>query len=219
MTMREKMYILFDLDGTISDPKVGMTKSIQYSLRTFGIEVANMDTLTPFIGPPLRESYKEFYGFNEEEVEKAVAKYREYFTGRGIFENTLYPDMDILLETLYKRGKTLLVATSKPMMYAKKILEYFAIDTYFSFIAGSELNGERSIKSEVIQYALANMGIAEIEKAVMIGDRKHDIIGAKEVGMDNIGVLYGYGDLPELQGAGATVVVESVEELRALLVG
>jgi len=146
-----KTYILFDLDGTISDPKEGITKSIQFSLREFGIDVEDLDTLTPFIGPPLRDSYKQFYGFNEADTERAVAKYREYYAETGIFQNALYDGIVPLLKTLQDRGKQLFIATSKPTVYAEKILKHFEIDQYFAFIYGCELGGRRSKKSEVIQ--------------------------------------------------------------------
>jgi len=212
----EKAHILFDLDGTITDPKEGITKSVQYSLKNFGIIVDDADTLTHFIGPPLRDSYKKYYGFSDAETETAVAKYREYFSEKGIFENTLYSGMDILLKNLHDAGKQLIIATSKPTIYAKQILEYFKIDLYFDFVSGSELDGRRSKKSEVIQYALDNMNISSTEKAIMIGDREHDIIGANEIGMDNIGVLYGYGNLQELTDAGVTYIAKSVCHLSEL---
>jgi len=213
----DKTYILFDLDGTISDPKIGITKSVQYSLNAFGIHVTDTDKLTHFIGPPLRDSYKKYYRFSDAEAEIAVAKYREYFAETGIFENTLYDGMDALLNTLKNMDKQLIIATSKPTVYAEKILKYFGIDQYFSFVAGSELDGRRSKKSEVIKYALDNMGITYISQAIMIGDREHDIIGAKALDMDSIGVLYGYGDLQELTNAGATFICESVRDLSDLL--
>jgi len=205
------------LDGTISDPKEGITKSIQYSLKAFDINVTDTDALTPFIGPPLRDSYKKYYGFTDEEAEKAVEKYREYFSEIGIFENTIYEGMDILLKTLQGADKTLIIATSKPTVYAEKILEYFKIAQYFTFVSGSELDGRRSKKSEIIRYALDNLDITDIKNAIMIGDRKYDIIGAKEIGMDNIGVLYGYGGLQELRNARASVIVESVRDLHDML--
>jgi len=212
-----KTYILFDLDGTISDPKEGIIKSIQYSLQSFGINVEDLDTLTPFIGPPLRDSYKQFYGFNDTETEKAVAKYREYFAETGIFQNSLYNGVVELLQTLQDMNKQLMIATSKPTVYAEKILKHFEIDRYFAFVSGSELDGRRSKKSEVIQYALDSVGITRLDDAVMIGDRKYDILGAKALGIDSIGVLYGYGDLQELTAAGATIICETVEDLRGVL--
>ena len=212
-----KKYILFDLDGTISDPKLGITKSVQYSLRSFGIEVADIDELTPFIGPPLRDSYKKFYGFNDSQAEKAVAKYREYFSETGIFENTLYDGIPELLESLTAAEKTLIIATSKPTVYAARILEHFKINNYFSFVSGSELDGSRSKKDEVITFAMKNCGITSADDAIMIGDREHDIIGAKKCAMESIGVLYGYGDYAELSAAGATYTAESVEKLSEVI--
>jgi len=208
-----KTYILFDLDGTISDPKEGITKSIQFSLREFGIDVEDLDTLTPFIGPPLRDSYKQFYGFNEADTERAVAKYREYYAETGIFQNALYDGIVPLLKTLQDRGKQLFIATSKPTVYAEKILKHFEIDQYFAFISGCELDGRRSKKSEVIQYALDNMGITRMDEAIMIGDRKYDILGAKALGIDSVGVLYGYGDLQELTASKATFICETVDNI------
>jgi len=215
--MIDKSYILFDLDGTITDPRDGITKSVQYSLKAFGIDVADTGELIPFIGPPLRDSYRKYYGFDGGEAERAVAKYREYFAETGIFENTLYDGMDALLKSLCDAGKRLILATSKTAVFAERILKYFGIDSYFTFVSGSEWDGRRSQKGEVIRYALEQMNIVHIEKAVMVGDREYDILGAREAGMDSIGVLYGYGDRWELTGAGATWIAASVGELAGLL--
>lgn len=212
-----KKYILFDLDGTIIDPKAGITKSVQYSLRSFGIHIENIDELTPFIGPPLRDSYKIFYGFNDEACEKAVEEYRKYFTKQGIFENTLYDGMENLLKSLYDNGKTLILATSKPAVFAEEILRYHKLEKYFTFISGSELDGKRSKKEEVIRYAFENINISTFNDAVMIGDREHDIIGAKKVGIESIGVLFGYGSLKELTDIGADYIAQDIEELLKLL--
>lgn len=217
MKLTDKQYILFDLDGTLTDPLVGITKSVQYSLRHFGINIENNRDLVNFIGPPLRESYAKYYGFDEASAELAVKKYREYFSDTGIFENEIYDGIESMLKKLRDSGKTLVLATSKPYVFAEKILEHFGIAEYFSFIAGSELNGERSRKTEVIQYAIDNVGILSVDDAVMIGDREHDIIGAKSLGMDSIGVLYGYGDLQELTDVGADYIAESVEKLDKIL--
>lgn len=214
--MKQK-YILFDLDGTITDPKEGITKSVAYALESFGILVEDMDTLCKFIGPPLRDSFTEFYDFNEEQAELAIKKYREYFTDKGIYENILFKGIPELFEDLLGNGKVIILATSKPTVFAVKILEYFHIKQYFRFIAGSELNLNRATKGEVIQYALEQNGIFDKSEAIMIGDRKHDIIGAKENGIKSVGVLFGYGDRPELQEAGADYIVETIEELEHLL--
>ena len=216
--MIDKKYILFDLDGTIIDPKEGITKGVQFSLQAFGIQVEDRDTLTPFIGPPLWDSYKKYYGFNQEEAKLAVAKYREYFAPKGIYENVLFDGMVELFEKLKKANKQLILATSKPTVYAQRILEYHNIGDYFSFVGGCELDGRRSTKGEVIQYVFENMKITDIQNAIMIGDREHDVIGAKETHMDSIGVCYGYGSLEELTNAGATYIAKDVEELSRLLI-
>lgn len=212
-----KEIILFDLDGTLTDPGPGITRSVQYSLRAFGIQVANTDELATFIGPPLRDSYKKYYAFTDEETEKAIEKYREYFEQRGIFENTLYQGIAGLLKDQLQRGRTLAVATSKPTVYAQQILEHFAIAGCFAFVAGSELDGRRSQKSQVIRYALDHLGAATAGTAIMVGDREHDILGAKALEMESIGVLYGYGSQRELSQAGATHLARDVNELGRLL--
>ena len=209
-------FVLFDLDGTLTDPKVGITRSVQYALLHFGIRVANPDELTPFIGPPLRDSFRDFYGFSDDAAERAVAKYREYFEAQGIFENELYDGMDVLLRALRQSGRTLAVATSKPTVYAARILQHFGIDDCFSFVAGSELSGARSQKSEVIHYALDHIAGVSPDLALMVGDRKYDILGAHAAGLPSVGVLYGYGSLAELSAAGATHLAASVASLSSL---
>ena len=208
---------LFDLDGTVTDPKEGITKSVQYALEYFGITVENLEDLTKFIGPPLWQSFGEYYGFNKEETKIAVEKYRERYLVTGIYENFVYPGIVTLFENLTADGKTLLVATSKPTVVAEMVISHFELDKYFSFIGGSELNGERSDKSEVIQYTLEQNNIKDLNRCVMVGDRKHDIIGAKKVGITGIGVLYGYGDYTELSEAKADYIVKDVDELSELL--
>jgi len=212
-----KDIILFDLDGTLTDPKVGITKSIQYALASFGINIENPDDLVKFIGPPIRPALKNFYGFDDAGAEKAVEKFRERFLVKGLFENVMYDGIDTMLGKLKDAGKTLIVATSKPTVQAKTVLSHFSLDKYFTYVSGSEMNGDRSDKSEVIQYALEQNNISDLSRCIMVGDRKHDIIGAKTVGMESIGVLYGYGDYDELTEANADYIVKSVDELSELL--
>lgn len=204
---------LFDLDGTLTDPKTGITKSVAHALHSFGIETEDLDTLCKFIGPPLKESFMNYYGFTEEQGDLAVAKYREYFSVTGIFENAVYPGIPEGLAALKADGIRLIVATSKPAVYAKQILEHFGLLPYFEFVSGSELDGTRVKKSEVITYALQNAGITDLSAVVMVGDREHDIIGAREVGIDSIGVLYGYGSRKEFEQAGADFIAETVTEM------
>lgn len=212
-------YLLFDLDGTLTDPVLGITNSVMYALKKYGIEVNDRRELYKFIGPPLTDSFENFYGFSKAEAVNAVEYYREYYREKGIFENTVYDGIETLLKTLKDNGRTLLLATSKPKVFAEQILEYFKIAEYFTFVAGSNLDGTRVKKGEVIKYALENCMNIDLSKAVMIGDREHDIIGAKEAGMDSIGVLFGYGSRDELEKAGADKIVESVAKLRRVLLG
>lgn len=215
-------YILFDLDGTISDPKAGITGCVQYALRSFGIEEPNADRLEPFIGPPLRDSFMKYYGFTREQAEAAVAKYRERFSVSGKYENVLYPGMEELLRDLQAAGAHLAVASSKPGVFVEDILQYFGIRSYFDIVVGSELDGTRDRKEEVVEEVLrlfAKEGASDHSDVVMIGDRKYDIEGAKAHGTHSIGVAYGYAQQGELQAAGAEIVVQDVEGLRRVLLG
>jgi len=219
MQMKNKTVILFDLDGTLTDPGVGITKSVDYALKSFGIHTEDLSELYKFIGPPLWESFMKFYGFSKAQANLAVEKYREYFADTGIFENEVIDGIDDLLRHLSDAGRRLIVATSKPKIFADRILERFNLMRYFDIVCGSELDGTRVIKGEVIRYALEKAEIADLSRVVMIGDRKHDIIGAKECCIDSIGVLFGYGSYDELSSAGATLIVETVEELENVLLG
>lgn len=213
----DKKYILFDLDGTLTDPKIGITKSVSYALEAFGIIEKDLDSLTKFIGPPLLQSFIEYYGFSVDQSKLAIEKYREYFADKGIFENVVYDGMEELLQTLKLNNKTLIVATSKPAIYATKILEHFNLIKYFEFVAGSELDGTRVDKAEVIAFALEQCSITDKSRVLMVGDRKHDIIGANKIGIESVGVLYGYGNKEELQSFCATHIITDVEELKILL--
>ncbi|MBE7036865.1 MAG: HAD family hydrolase [Ruminococcaceae bacterium] len=213
--MKTKENILFDLDGTLTDPMLGITKSVHYALRSFGIDEDSLEKLTPFIGPPLKGSFQKFYGFDEEKAEEALAKYREYFSVTGMFENKVYDGIPALLEGLKYRGKKVILATSKPEIYARQILEHFDLLRYFDFIGGSLLDGRRVEKSDVIQYVLEENRI-QPENAVMIGDRCFDILGGQSQGLITVGVLYGYGDRKELEEAGADYITETVSELSDL---
>lgn len=213
----KKEHLLFDLDGTLTDPKKGITRSVGYALKSFGIEVEDLDVLCPFIGPPLRDSFMEFYGFDQEQAAKAQCAYREYFSERGIFENRVYDKMEEMLKCLISQGRKLYVASSKPEEFVRKILVHFHLDSYFTFMGGSDFEETMVKKADVIRYVLRENDITDLSRAVMIGDRKHDIWGAKEVGLESVGVLYGYGDSEELLEAGADHLAESVGSLKELL--
>jgi len=210
-------YILFDLDGTITDSGEGITKSVQYALKYFDILVNNLEDLRKFIGPPLKESFKEYYKFDEEKANIALVKYREYYADKGIYENDLYDGIIEVLDKLKENGKIIILATSKPEVYANKILEYFKIDKYFTFVAGSDFEETRVKKGDVIKYALEGAKISDLSKVIMVGDREHDIIGAKENNIKSIGVLYGFGDVIELTQARAEYMVNNTDELLNIL--
>lgn len=213
-----KYYILFDLDGTLTDPKVGITNSVAHALRKFSIEVENLDDLCCFIGPPLTDSFIKYYGFSEDDAKKGVEYYREHFKDKGLYENFVYDNIEELLIKLKSLNKKLIVATSKPEVFAKKILDHFNLIKYFDFIAGSNLDGTRVKKADVISYALEKIQISDTSKAIMIGDREHDIIGANENKIESIGVLYGYGNINEFIEHKATYIANDVSELLKLLI-
>lgn len=211
--------ILFDLDGTLSDSKLGIIRCLQYSLEKFGIVETDIEKLTHCIGPSLSYTYKEWYGLSDEEARQAVTFYRQRFETEGIFENTLYEGVPALLESLKKSGKTLLVATAKPTVHAKRILMHENIADYFTEIVGSNLDGTRENKGEVIAYALDCLENPDKASILMIGDRMHDIIGARDNGLPAIAVGYGYGTSAELTAAKPAGFVNSVEQLKQVLLG
>ena len=216
-------YILFDLDGTLTDPKLGITRSVQYALRALGIEEPSLDKLEPFIGPPLADSFREFYGLEEKQVVTAVAKYRERFSDQGIYENEIYPGTVRMLASLRAGGKKLAIASSKPTPFVERILDHFEIRAYFDYIIGSNMDGTRGKKEEVVEEALRQMlpaGMPPAEKkagVAMVGDRRFDIEGAREHGITSVGVSFGYAPEGELEQAGADHIVDTVEALAGLL--
>lgn len=206
-------YVLFDLDGTLTDPGLGITNSVMVALRKFDINVTDRTQLYPFIGPPLRDSFRTYYGFSDEQCERAVRYYREYFKKSGMYENEVYDGIFELLTRLKASERSLVVATSKPEVFALEILRHFDLYRYFDFVAGATLNDVRNQKAYIIKYALETLNITEKTSAIMIGDRKHDIIGARETGLDSIGVLYGYGTYDELKNAGATYIANTTADI------
>ena len=206
-------YILFDLDGTLTNPELGITNCVMYALEKYGIKVEDRKSLHPFIGPPLLDSFQQFYGFSKEQSEEAVKYYRERFSVKGLYENEVYKGVPELLQKLKEMGKILVLATSKPEEYAIKILKHFDLEQYFDFIAGATMDGSRNEKADVIAHALGICGVKDRAEAVMVGDRKYDILGAKEHGLHSIGVLFGFGDYEELHEAGATYIAETVEDI------
>ena len=209
--------VLFDLDGTLTDPGIGITNSVAHALAHWNIEVTDRATLYKFIGPPLSDSFMRYYGFSEEDAIHAIAVYREYFSTKGLYENEVYPGIPALLQTLKAQGKTVVLATSKPEKFAVEILRHFGLYDYFDIIAGASMDESRNKKADVIAYAISQMKNPDLSRMIMIGDREHDILGAKQIGIDSIGVLYGYGDRAEHEAAGATYIAEKVEDILPLL--
>ena len=209
--------LLFDLDGTLTDPKVGITRCVQYALRAGGIEVSDPDTLCCFIGPPLKEQFMAYTGWNEAQATAAIGHYRERFGTVGWRENRVYDGIPALLQALLDSGRRLAVATSKPTVYSERILRHFRLAPYFEIICGSELNGHRTDKGEVIEETLRLLSVTDRSHVLMIGDREHDVRGAARCGLPCIGVGYGYAAPGELEAAGALAVVPTVEALKARL--
>ena len=210
--------ILFDLDGTLTDPAIGITNSVIYSLKKFGITVTDRKELYSFIGPPLIDSFMSFYGFSKEKAQLAIEYYREYFKEKGIFENTPYNGVASLLYDLKANNKKLILATSKPLIFAKRILKHFDLYKYFDLVVGATLDGSLGEKSEIIAEALRQLKKVNLTHCAMIGDRKFDIEGAINNGITPIGVLYGYGSKEELNNAGAQFLAENIEQLRKILI-
>lgn len=209
--------ILFDLDGTLTDPEEGIINSVIYALKKYGIEVKDRKELHHFIGPPLAQSFENFCGITTEESYKAVEYYREYYKPYGIFENLVINGTEDMLKSLKAAGKKICLATSKPKIFADKILAHFDLLKYFDLTVGSNLDGSLTDKAEVVALCLENAGVTDKSTAVMVGDRLHDIIGAKKNGIHSVGVTFGYGSYEELEKAGADHIVNTAKELEIYL--
>lgn len=209
--------VFFDLDGTITDSEAGILNSIIFALTKMQRPLPEKKSLRTFIGPPLKESFQKIVQLSEAEAEIAITYYREHYEAKGMFENEIYTGMVEVLGALQNSGLKLYIATSKPEIYAKKIVTYFQLDSFFNGIYGASLNGTRSEKSEVIGYAIEQAEIRGLNQTIMVGDRSHDIEGAKKNGLASIGVLYGFGDYDELSKAGATYIIEKPHEIEKLL--
>lgn len=210
--MKKYRHLLFDLDGTLADPSEGITKCIAYALEYFGIKTENLDSLKSWIGPPIKDSLMEIYHFDEAKADLGVEKYRERYTDIGIYENRLYDGVPELLFRLKESGYHIALATSKPTVFAQRIVEHFKIDPYFDFVGGAGLDDSRPTKGHVIQHVIEETKLIP-SQSLMIGDRKYDIIGGKGAQMDTVGLLHGFGHREELQNAGATYIFEGLTEL------
>ncbi len=207
--------ILFDLDGTITASGEGITKCVQYAMQRLGVWEPDLRKLEAFIGPPLLEQFMSFCGFTKEQAECAVEYYRERYEKTGIYENRLYKGIPELLAHLRDAGYILAVASSKPEHYVRKILEYFQVAGYFHVIVGADIDHGRSRKEQVVAEALQRLQLADAsQEAIMVGDREHDVYGARQMGLDCVAVTYGYGTKEELKHAGPLAMVNSIDELR-----
>lgn len=213
---RNNQYIFFDLDGTLADPTEGISRSVIHALTQMNRPIPDETTLRKFFGPPLRKSFRELAAMTADEAETAVAHYRAYFAKNGIYENIMYPGVGDLLRELSDTGRTLILATFKPTVYAKGILESFGVLKYFSHLSDVKLADDFNSKTGIIKDLLYRAGVQELNGCVMVGDRSYDMEAAKEAGIRAIGVLYGFGSREELVAAGADAVVDTVSQLRAL---
>lgn len=204
--------IFFDLDGTLTDPGMGITNSVAYALRQTGREVPLREELYAYIGPPLLDQFQATYGMSLDEARVLVDHFHNYFERQGILENQLYEGIPQALQALKDAGATLVVATSKPEPFALRVLERFDLTRYFTLVAGSTLDEQRTHKADVIAYAMETLG-RPMGKALMVGDRKHDVLGAKVHGIPTVGALYGYGSREELTEAGAVAIADTVADL------
>lgn len=206
--------IFFDLDGTLTESGEGITKSVQYALEKIGKPEEDLEKLKVFVGPPLMEQFMKYAGVDEATGRKAVEFYRERYEVKGIYENHPYESVEEMLQELKRKGYILAVASSKPEYYVTQILDYFKLSSYFDVVVGSEMNGARTSKSEVIEEALKRINMSDKRNEVlMVGDKEHDVLGARAAGLDCAAVAYGYGTQEELTEANPLKIVDSVDEL------
>lgn len=215
-SFKQKKHVLFDLDGVISDNSVGIINGVIHAMKFFSLPIPLREELLCFIGPPLKDAFSEYCRLSDADAERAVSVYREYYRERGMLENVMYDGVPDLLASLYNNERKLYVATSKPEEFARKICAHFGININFEYIGGATFDGKRGKKSDVIRYVINKFNI-QSDDALMIGDRHHDVSGAKECGIECIGVLYGFGSRAELESTGAVAIAESVGELQNIL--
>lgn len=231
--MHKYQFLLFDLDGTVTDSGPGIMNAARRALLRYNIEETDTERLGLFVGPPLDKSFIERYGFSEEDAWKAIGYFREYYNDKGIFENSVYPGIEELLIDLHAKGYIVAIASSKPQVMIHKVLDHFDIEDYFDVIVGCELDGTRSTKSEVVHEVLNRLSDLAVkgglftkkdiqggdaielvkQHAIMIGDRCYDVEGAHALGLPCIGILYGYGSRKEMEDAHADYILETVKDL------
>ncbi len=216
--MKNYNVIAFDLDGTLTNPERGLIASFSYALDKMGIPYESKESLKRFIGPPLYDEWRRVYGFTQEKATEALLVFREFYAVYGWWDNEMYEGVPEMLNALRSSGKRLLLATSKPEIFAKKILDLFKISEYFDFIGGASTDKTRDKKHEVLEYGLDALGITDRSECILVGDRIYDAEGARVCGMDSLGVLYGHGSREEIEASGFTAVCESVSDIVKILV-
>ncbi len=209
--------ILFDLDGTLTDSGPGIMNAAAYAMERFGLPCGDAALLRKFVGPPLRDSFQDFCGLGPEQAVEAIGVFREYYEPRGVFENSVYSGVPEMLGTLRAAGARLAVATSKLESTALRVLEHFDLTKYFELAAGSLADNTRTRKAEVVAYTLSKLGVTDKSRVLMVGDREHDVIGARENGLACLGVLYGYGSRGELEAAGAALFAETPQQAAEII--
>ncbi len=207
--------LLFDLDGTLTDSTDGIVRCLEYALERMGFDIP--EDKNKFLGPPLYRSFAEFCGMNEEQVNEAVRIFRERYSTVGLFENRVYEGVPEMLKRLRDGGKRIMVATSKPEVYAVRIFDRFGLSQFFEIVGGANINGTRNDKDEVIEYVLEKAGISDRSSVLMIGDRRQDVIGAHKTGLKCMGILWGFGSIEELTEAGADFIAETPEKAADML--
>lgn len=210
-------YVFFDLDGTIVNSSEGIINAFKTTLKYFNIEVEDKFVLDFLIGPPLITIFQKYFKLNEEEADKAIKIFRRYYSEKGVNQNCLYEGIKELFQNLKNKGKTLIIATSKPTIFTEKILERHGIKQYFDFISGATLDDTRIKKGDIIKYAIENMNILNLEECIMVGDKSQDVEGAKQNNMKSIGVTYGFGTREELESSGATYIVDNVKDISNII--
>ncbi|MBQ2676950.1 MAG: HAD hydrolase-like protein [Clostridia bacterium] len=214
---KNKQYIFFDLDGTLIDSEPGITHCAAYALEKMGVAAQTKEQLRRFIGPPLTESFMRFCGMTKEDAVKATAFYRELYRDNGVYMFEVYNGVEQMLQMLKESGKTLILATSKPERFAKKVMERSGLKKYFTHICGSLTDDTRTTKTEVLQFAMESANLQDVHTAVMVGDREYDVFGADDVGMQCMGVLYGFGSEDELNTAGAVALAKTPLDVARIL--
>ncbi len=216
LDLKNADYLIFDLDGTLSDNSQGIIGGVKYTLGRYGKPIPPEHELRKFIGPPLSQSFENYCGFSHDEAKNAVNVYRQYYRSGGILENVLYDDVDNMLKGLKKLGKKMYIATSKPEEFARKIISTFELEEFFDYICGSSFDGSRELKRDVIKYVIDKFGI-DRDRSLMIGDRRHDVEGASELDISAMGVLYGFGSREELTCAGAKWIAETPLDVLSII--